>query len=126
MNERMILAIPSNGRGGLEGERSEHFGHCDCFTVVEVIDGRIESVETVENPPHQHGGCMQSVGLLTSRGVNTLVVAGMGARPLAAFQAAGITVLFENETPSVGATVDLVANGVLEVMDARRTGQGHH
>ena len=32
----MKAAIPTLGKGGLDCERSGHFGHCDCFTVVDV------------------------------------------------------------------------------------------
>ena len=38
MSEKRILGVPSQGQGGLESQRSGHFGHCDCFTLVE-IDG---------------------------------------------------------------------------------------
>ena len=27
------------GAAGLNAERSGHFGHCDCFTVVDIVDG---------------------------------------------------------------------------------------
>ena len=37
----MKIAIPTIGAGGLDCERSGHFGHCDCFTVVTVEDGII-------------------------------------------------------------------------------------
>ena len=33
-----VLAVPSNGAGGLEAERSGHFGRCDCFTIVEIAE----------------------------------------------------------------------------------------
>jgi predicted Fe-Mo cluster-binding NifX family protein len=62
MAERMVLAIPSNGEGGLEGERSAHFGHCDCFTLVQIADAEIADVRVVGNPPHVEGGCLRPVG----------------------------------------------------------------
>jgi len=33
------IAVPSAGKGGLDGHRSEHFGHCDAFTLVDVENG---------------------------------------------------------------------------------------
>ncbi|MDZ4169714.1 MAG: NifB/NifX family molybdenum-iron cluster-binding protein [Coriobacteriia bacterium] len=119
MAENKILAVPSIGEGGLEGERSGHFGHCDCFTLVEIVDGAIAEVRVVENPPHEEGGCLRPVNLLASHGVQALIVAGMGARPLAGFEAAGITVYFENATPGIGEAVQLVLAGDLTVMDSR-------
>jgi len=38
------IAIPSEGKGGLDGQRSEHFGHCDAFTLVDVENGEISKV----------------------------------------------------------------------------------
>lgn len=125
MSERMLLAIPSMGEGGLEAERSAHFGHCDCFTLVDVIDGEIADVRVVENPAHEEGGCLRPVNLLASHGVNALIAAGMGARPLAGFNDAGIAVYFENETAGIGDAVRLVLDGTVDTMDARHVCGGH-
>ena len=40
----MKVAIPTLGKGGLDCERSGHFGHCDCFTVVDVENGEVGAV----------------------------------------------------------------------------------
>jgi predicted Fe-Mo cluster-binding NifX family protein len=125
MPTRMRLAVPSNGQGGTEAERSGHFGHCDCFTLIDIEDGDVVSVEIVDNPPHVSGGCLQPVNLLAGHGVTALVVAGMGARPLAGFNDAGIEVFFENVTPGVADVVALVADGQVPRMDTRNTCQGH-
>lgn len=92
----MKIAIPTMGAGGLACERSGHFGHCDCFTVVTVEDGSITATEVVDNPPHEEGGCMRPVSLLAEHGVDAIVAAGMGMRPMMGFAQAGITVYFEN------------------------------
>jgi predicted Fe-Mo cluster-binding NifX family protein len=121
----MRLAVPSVGEGGLEAERSGHFGHCDCFTIVDIEGNEVTSVTVVDNPPHSEGGCLSAVGLLASHGVSALAAAGMGARPLAGFQDAGIVVYFESETPIVGDVVRIVAGGELPIMDARQACTGH-
>ncbi len=125
MPDSMVLAVPSMGEGGLEAERSAHFGHCDCFTLVDVADGEIGAVRVVANPPHEEGGCLRPVNLLASHGVNALIAAGMGARPLAGFNDAGITVYFETETPGIGDAVRRVLAGSVEKMDARHVCGGH-
>ena len=48
MSETMKLAVPSMGEGGLEAERSGHFGHCDCFTIVDIVDGEIKETSMEE------------------------------------------------------------------------------
>jgi len=80
------IAIPSMAPGGLDAKRSGHFGHCDYFTLVDVEDGQIKDVTTIPNQDHVQGGCMVPVNLLAQHGVDALVVAGMGMRPLMGFQ----------------------------------------
>lgn len=123
--ERIVLAVPSNGEGGLEAERSGHFGRCDCFTVVDIEDGAIVRSRVIANPPHVEGGCLRPVGLLAGEGVNALVVAGIGGRPLAGFNDAGITVYFDTQVPVVGAIAELVAAGSVDVIDPSYVCGGH-
>ena len=41
----MRIAIPTNNPGGLEASRSDHFGHCEVFTIVSLAaDKSIEKV----------------------------------------------------------------------------------
>ena len=109
-----VLAVPSNGAGGLEAERSGHFGRCDGFTIVEIEDGEVQAVRVVENLPHTDGGCLGPVNLLASNGVTALIVAGIGGRPLAGFRDAGIDVYFDKQLPKVGQAVDAVRAGTVE------------
>ena len=124
-NGRIVLAVPSNGTGGLESERSGHFGRCDCFTVVEIEDGVVAGVRIVANPPHEEGGCLRPVNLLAGEGVNALVVAGIGGRPLAGFNDAGIVVYFDNQRPVVSEVVDALLAGNVEIIDPSYVCGGH-
>ena len=114
----MKIAIPTMGKGGLDCERSGHFGHCDCFTVVTVENGEIIRTEILDNPPHEEGGCMRPVALLADAGIDAIVAAGMGMRPMMGFANAGIDVLFDNVTPNVGDVAKLAAEGKLPHMTA--------
>ena len=124
-NGRVVLAVPTNGEGGLECERSGHFGRCDCFTVVEIADGAVSAVRVVSNPPHEDGGCLRPVNLLAGEGVNALVVAGIGGRPLAGFTDAGIAVYFDTTGPVVGDVVDALVAGELQLIDPSAVCGGH-
>ncbi|WP_281655638.1 NifB/NifX family molybdenum-iron cluster-binding protein [Eggerthella sinensis] len=126
MGETMKLAIPTMGEAGLESQRAGHFGHCDCFTVVDIVDGEIVGTGVVANPPHEEGGCLRPVNLLAGAGVNAIVAAGMGMRPLMGFNQVGITVYFENQTPVVGDAAKLVAAGSVPVMSADNACNHHH
>lgn len=122
----MKLAVPTMGEGGLEAERSGHFGHCDCFTIINVVDGEFKEVTTLDNPPHEEGGCLRPVGLLADQGVDAIVAAGMGGRPLMGFNQAGITVYFDNQHPKVGDAATLVAEGKLGIMSVDQACSHHH
>lgn len=121
----MKLAVPTMGEASLESERSGHFGHCDVFTVVEITDGKITNTTAVRNN-HDEGGCLAPVALLAEEGVDAIVAAGMGMRPLAGFQQAGIDVYFENQTPGVGDVALLVAQGNVPLMTADTACSHHH
>ena len=112
----MKLAVPSVGEDGLEAQRSAHFGHADCFTILNVENGQVSLEGTIANPPHEEGGCMRPVGILADAGIDAIVAVGMGMRPMQGFAAAGITVLHDAESPTVGAAAERVAAGQLEAM----------
>ncbi len=109
------IAIPSEAPGGLTARRSGHFGRCECFTVVEVIDGAVAGVEVVQNAPHQDGGCMTPVLLLAENTVNAIVVDGIGGRPLMGFNQVGIAV-HAGMGPDVQTAVAAYIQGALPVV----------
>jgi predicted Fe-Mo cluster-binding NifX family protein len=86
------IAIPSEDPGGLEARRSGHFGRCECFTMVDVVDGEVGEVHVLHNAPHTEGGCMAPVLKLAEHNVDAIVVDGIGGRPLMGFNHVGIAV----------------------------------
>ena len=113
-----VVAVPCFAPGGLETERSGHFGHCDCFTVITLSANGMTDVKVVENVPHQEGGCLDPVRLLGSLGVTDIVVGGMGARPLALFADLGIAVYVDQERPTVQEAIEALIAGRVPVMSA--------
>jgi predicted Fe-Mo cluster-binding NifX family protein len=112
------IAVPSNGNGGLDGQRAGHFGHCDVFTFVDVENGVIKSVSTLNNQEHVQGGCMVPVNLLSSQNVQALIVGGIGMRPLIGFKQAGIRVYHNAERTDIRSVVeDLIAGKLSEIRD---------
>ncbi|MBU0485058.1 MAG: dinitrogenase iron-molybdenum cofactor biosynthesis protein [Proteobacteria bacterium] len=93
------IAVPSNTPGGLDSVMSDHFGHCDLFTILTMQGKEIIEVSTVNNVEHGAGGCLAPINLLAERGVNSIVVSGMGKRPLAGFQEVGIKVFWTALSP---------------------------
>jgi len=110
------IAVPSMGPGGLEGERSGHFGHCDVFTFVDVEEGEIKQVTTIPNQSHVQGGCMVPVNLLASHNVKALIVGGIGMRPLMGFRQAGVDVYHDAVRPQIRPVVEDLISGKLPMI----------
>jgi predicted Fe-Mo cluster-binding NifX family protein len=123
----MRIAIPTNNPGGLEASRSDHFGHCDVFTVVSLgQDNSIEKVETIANGGHEAGGCMVPVQILHDAAVKAIVVGGMGARPMQGFVQAGIDVYFAGRetVQDVQSVVEHFVEGKLPMMHPSQVCKG--
>ena len=110
------IAVPSNEKGGLDGVRAGHFGHCDVFTIIDVKDGKIENVSTIQNQEHVQGGCMVPVNLLAKNSVNALIVSGIGMRPLMGFNQVGIDVYYETERQEIKPVVEDLISGKLIII----------
>ena len=120
------IAIPSVNNGGLDGQRSGHFGHCDVFTLVDVEDGEIKEVSTIPNQEHVQGGCMVPVNFLAGHNVNALIVGGIGMRPLMGFRQVGINVYHDAVRPEIRPVVeDLIAGRLPIISDDQVCGGGH-
>jgi predicted Fe-Mo cluster-binding NifX family protein len=119
------IAIPSQGNGGLDGQRSGHFGHCDVFTLVDVKNGEVQQVITIPNQSHVQGGCLVPVNLLADNHVDALVVGGIGMRPLMGFRQAGIDVYYDAERTDIRPVVeDLIAGNLSLIGEDQVCGGG--
>lgn len=127
MIESLLLAVPSNNPGGLEAERSDHFGHCDLFTLINIENGTMKKVETVSNQEHGAGGCMIPVTFLRDQGVKAIVVGGIGARPLQGFGEVGIDVYYadRNTVQNVQSVVEGMIAEKFPLIHPDQTCNGH-
>ncbi|WP_457575119.1 NifB/NifX family molybdenum-iron cluster-binding protein [Desulfolithobacter sp.] len=127
MEESLRLAVPSNSPGGLEATRSDHFGHCDAFTLIDISEGKIIQSVIVPNQDHGAGGCMVPVQFLREQNVDAIVVGGIGARPLQGFAEVGIAVYYaaNNSVKTVQAAVDGIIKGSFPLIRADQACSGH-
>jgi Mrp family chromosome partitioning ATPase/predicted Fe-Mo cluster-binding NifX family protein len=78
-------AIPMAG-----GALTNHFGHCEQFSIIEVQDGVIQNQQTITPPPHEPGLLPRWLGQLN---VNLVIAGGMGARAIDLFSQQNIKVI---------------------------------
>lgn len=121
MNTQIRIVIPSVAPGGLEAACSDHFGHCDCFTLVTTEGKDTVGVDVFANG---HGeGCGSLVHQLRDAGTDVIIVKGIGQRPLMRFQEVGIKV-FQGAGSTVGDVVASYCSGSAIVVDERSSCQG--
>ena len=74
------IAVPTKGDKGLKDSISEVFGRSEKFTIIEVVNGSIVKVETVENPAasYKHGAGPIVVKMLTDMGVTAVAAREFG------------------------------------------------
>jgi predicted Fe-Mo cluster-binding NifX family protein len=109
-----LIAVPSQHPGGLSAAVSDHFGHCDAFTIIALQDGKVTDTRILPTPPHGDGGCLVPVGLLADSGVTAIVARGMGGRPLMGFLQSGIQPLHAEAYATVEAVVAAYVAGKLK------------
>jgi predicted Fe-Mo cluster-binding NifX family protein len=66
-----------------------HFGHCQAFAFVEVINGIITDIRLVNPPEHQPGTYPKFV---EAQGATDVIGGGMGPQAITLFNEAGINV----------------------------------
>jgi len=69
------------------GVLSPHFGHCEHFVIAEIDEGKVETISKVIPPPHEPGIIPR---WLSEKGVNVVLVGGIGQKALNLFQQYGI------------------------------------
>lgn len=81
----MKIAVACEGKNV-----TQHFGHCEVFTIFEVEDKKIISSEVVSNPGHRPGFLPI---FLYEKGVNVVMSGGMGGGAVQIFDEKGIEVV---------------------------------
>jgi len=119
----MRVAIPSMLPGGVEAPVSNHFGHCQAFTVVTLEGQEVAGVEVVANG--HHDGCGGAVRRLLDSGVEALLVGGIGMRPLEALRSQGARV-FITSAATVGEALNAFRRGELSPFEPDQACRGSH
>ena len=81
----MKIAVASEN-----GMVTEHFGHCESFTIFDTEKNQIIKSETIANPGHKPGFLPN---FLNDKGVNVIISGGMGSGAIDIFNEKGIEVI---------------------------------
>lgn len=78
--EKLRIAIPTKGQGGLKDVVSDVFGRANAFTIVDVEEGAIKNVKVLKNPAvsYRHGAGPIVVKMLIDAKVNMAIAAEFG------------------------------------------------
>jgi predicted Fe-Mo cluster-binding NifX family protein len=117
----MRIAIPSMSEEGLESDVCAHFGSCEYFTIVDMNDGSVAGIETVDNAaPGVEHNCAAPAIILKSHNVNVVLVSGIGGRPLISLNENMIKV-FAGAVGKVSDAVQDYNDGLLQELSTRGT-----
>jgi len=105
----MKIAIPT-ARGVL----CPHFGHCEQFAVVEVVDGAVVGIDWLTPPPHEPGILPR---FLKENGASVIISGGMGFRAQQFFKEFGIEVVTGAPSLDPGQVVTQYLAGTLATGD---------
>jgi len=87
------VALPVHDHKGLDDHIFEHFGHAPAFLIINVSEGKIIDLKTVDNA-YMDGHAPGAVpSFLAELGVNVLICRGVGRRALLFFEQLGIEVV---------------------------------
>jgi len=94
---KTTIIVPVSDDNGLNAKIAEHFGRAPLYAVVALDkDGKVESIETLENKGEHFGGEGHMHDHILERKPNAIITYGMGPRGLTGFQEAGVAVLKAN------------------------------
>lgn len=111
------IAIATDGT-----DVAQHFGRCQAYTLVDIVDGRAENLTVIASPGHQPGFLPP---FLAEKGVKCIISGGMGARAQNLFNEQGIDVIFGITGPVVEVIASYLAGTLAGGESLCERGQGH-
>ncbi|MBW6470437.1 MAG: NifB/NifX family molybdenum-iron cluster-binding protein [Methanosarcinaceae archaeon] len=111
----MRVCIPSFSPGGLDAPVSEHFGHCEVFTVADIEDDKIVAAWPLSNEQEGGHNCAIPVQRIIDEGVDCMIVGGIGRGPLMGFNQLKIDV-YSGATGTIEDTLNEFIKGLLSLV----------
>jgi len=86
----MRVAVSANENKGLDSAIGAHFGRCPFFVLVDVEEGKVQAVQTIDNPYYHQHQPGQVPGFIRTQEADVMLSGGMGGRAVTFFQQYGI------------------------------------
>lgn len=115
----VVIAVPSNGNGGLKELMNSRFGRCPSFTFVHVEDKKITEVKALSNSAvGQMGGAgIQAAQLVGNNGAEIVIVGFLGPNAAQSLNALKIPIYqAPNKEITVREVIDLYINDKLSLI----------
>ena len=111
------VAVPCKKNGGLEDTVSEVFGRAISFAIVEVSEGKIQSVKVLQNPAasYQHGTGSVVVKMLVDSGVNLVLSGELGPGASALLEQHNVTMIAVKPGISVSEAIRKVSWSTINI-----------
>ena len=119
----MRVCIPSFVPGGLNAPISEHFGHCEVFTVADIEDNEILKAWPLSNEQEGGHNCAIPVQRIIDEGVDCMIVGGIGRGPLMGFNQLKIDV-YAGATGTIEDTLNEFIKGSLSLVNIDQVCKG--
>ncbi|MEW5959081.1 MAG: NifB/NifX family molybdenum-iron cluster-binding protein [Chloroflexota bacterium] len=123
MNIRIAISTLDNN--GLSSAVSDHFGRCAYFTLAEIEDNQIKSVQAIANPHAHNHGPGQIPAFIKEQGATVMLAGGMGHRAVGFFEQFGIDVA-TGATGTVQQAIQAYLTGKLRGASPCVESQRHH
>lgn len=114
----MKIAVSSGSDAGLDSPVDPRFGRCAFFTIIEVTDGEVTSVQSLPNTAVSafHGAGIQSTQMVVNSGVNTIITGNLGPNAFYGLQQAGIPVYSAMPGILVSQALEMFLQGKLQMI----------
>ncbi len=98
---RMRIVVASSSQGGLEDTVSPQFGRAPVFTIVDIEDGEIKDVKTVQNPAAMlpQGAGIQAAQFVAQQGATHVVAGNFGPNSSMVLAQMGIEIVVMENIP---------------------------
>ncbi|MFW9782449.1 MAG: NifB/NifX family molybdenum-iron cluster-binding protein [Candidatus Heimdallarchaeota archaeon] len=124
----VIVAVPSNGNGGMNEQMNARFGRCPSFTFVTIKDNNIQEVRTVPNHASEAmgGAGVQAVQIIGNNGAKEVIVGFLGPNAAQALNSLNLKIYQAPDRPiTVKEVIQLYSEKKLQLITSANVSSHH-